>query len=265
MSQLDRHFATQKDKNDFYIALVVIALSIAAILWVIFPNTSSEGSLFPESVVIQTDKPSGQLETTTVLNAEGEIHSGLLATQPTEEEVEIDAALNPWLDSLRFQGIKNTALLPENVPPTLETDAIDQSSAEVVIQARRDSINAFVQRTLDSIRLSRETAVIVPPAEKVAPQEPAAIVQQDVVTTTDETPALEQRDRLCTIMIGAFADGTNAGDLIRRLKKDDYLIYTSYRKGYRTVGVQLECDPTLLETTLRKIRATYAADAFIVK
>lgn len=68
----------------------------------------------------------------------------------------------------------------------------------------------------------------------------------------------------CIILIGAFNKKSSILALKKQLLKEGYDIFETPYKGYTRIGIYHPCNPRI-STTLKSIRRKYASDAFILK
>lgn len=297
MEILNKHFKNKDDQNDFYIALVVITFFSFGILGALFFTNTTE-KLFTQKidnleVSSEQETVSTEIETPPVLdNLKEEV--ALKQNQPTIDQEE---QISNWVDSLKVENIQNTAIVPSTVveKTTQETKPILEINEYAEVDknvSQEEIVSAAEKASMDTTSIQNEVAKIENSATNtlgdfkesiVTPKESidtdgktTSTDRQEEVTKIEEENVPEKEtasnlfnndfsDKKCIIMIGAFSDGQNAAQVIDRLQADEYIVFASYRKGYRTIGVRSSCEQTTLNATLTKIRKNYAKDAFVIK
>lgn len=266
MSILKNYFEHQEDRNDFFIALVVILFFGAGILGYLFKTSQQE-------VTLANTDLSGQETIAASDKTESESN---LAPIPLHQSIKRQQ--NEWVSQLEEKGVSNTialasfsedsasldldtvdhVLATEVMEPVLASDSIDQSSLDTsnIKTMLRDSneMNTLV----DTVTLVEAVDSLETSLNTIAPD-----------TETSEKAAIEERSEggliegECAIFLGAFKSKTNAERLVAKLNENpSYTVFSNYERGYQVVGVKVSCEKQIAREILQEIRGKYSKDAW---
>lgn len=292
--------ATENDKRDFLISLVVIVLAGAFILNYVMPNNESEYVAGNE----QLHTPAVLLSDSDTLIVEGAVYEMV-----EEEETPIVVAKNAGNAKTidRKSKEKNSAIVLDTIKEELEIieeKSLMNSSIETV-ETEKPLENAQMQNNLSESNL-KDTFLIVDTiseiemdsnsiaTEESTPTEEESDTEEELVIEekadieedldTEKESALKQNNQEkeevkdnsstkksstinkdCVILIGAYTDVKNATKMRQNLEKAGFDVFVTSNKKFTNIGIYSSCESSLLNKNLKNIRTNFAKDAVILK
>lgn len=271
MSILKNYFEHPEDRNDFFIALVVILFFGVAIIGYLYNANPKEVEMsnneLPDRGIIATsDKTENE---------------SILAPIPLHRSIKRQQ--KEWLSQLEEKGISNTTALAsisedsisidldtmnsvfatDIVEPVVASDSIDQRSNDTskIETILRGSNEMKTLGEKDTMRIVETTELID------SLESPLETTFTNTGVNEYSTVAKDGEDRLgqedCAIFLGAFKSKANAERLVTKLNKNpDYVVFSNYERGYQVVGVKVSCEKQAANQVLKDIRERYSKDAW---
>ncbi len=262
---LSKFFTNPKDREDFAIALVVIALAGILIGYFTFYQGQSGFDQMSTLVTQNTKIDTLQVEGMTYVAAEPVAE--VTDVSPTKSKIIPIAPIKTKLAADTLTG-KN-----EDIDETINEDLRDENSnvtdsddlgftestkdlLDSVISEENESLNDDEPIIVDEVDTQTEIIDDTPPiAEPAIVAEP---IEKNEITTRNPSPK-----RKCIVVIGAYSNQTNVRKLIGRLDQEGYPVFKVPFGGLTRVGAYIDC--AYSTSLLEKIRREYGSDAFLMK
>ncbi len=275
MSNLSQIFPEKKERTDFWIAITVILLFLAAIVYYIFgpeklnevPGLATvnevveEGSGFSyetgKDTVYQTyDAKKGEEEELDALVESVEKDSVDVAqnavsmneeesTEPEEEEEE--------------QKEEELPVYVDEDDPVQPTEKVEDTQQNETTPVEAETTPVEEEEPVVEVEEPAETPAVVPPVVEDKKDEVEKNNQYDLGTDSDDSPYG------CIVIVGSFKEPKNAENLADTLEKEGHPVYEGAYKGYYVIGVNADCDRSTVLPLLKKLRAKHQPDAWIYK
>lgn len=251
---LQHHFKTQRDRHDFAIAVVVVALAALLVLGLL-PDTADRALSIVDQLSIA---PKGYDDRSPLITNDGVTY--------TYQAMEIKERYVPPVAKIRTieQRISRHSYSHRTEAAAASTpkhgSPQEVSSRPIAIAATTPDSSSTAEIALLPTEVTStsliDTAVQVSAADTTR-KIPAA------TTTIDQGLGAIPND--CVIVIGSFANQKNINGLLQDLRVKGHRVFTAPHKGLTRIGLYSSCDNTILYTRLREIQRLYAKDAFVVK
>ena len=278
---LSKYFKDSKDKVDFYIAIVVIAMAGLLIGYFSFDTSdflagqSTKSINTPEKIDTlevagrtyfavntieeETTSPSKTKKLHTRNNeginafSENAIDTTNATTQTTAAKEKNYADDEPIDDTTEIPSGEETA------GETVNTEnAISDTNGKEGTEPDNDVTTNTTGTSAEQADIIEETDT----NEQTITDETTQEEKQPVAETEQEAKS-QDVSRDCIIIIGSYKSAKNVAKLIGRLDRHGYPVFKAKRKGLTRVGIFEDCNT--VNETLKNIRRKYSKDAFIMK
>ncbi len=242
---LSQYFDNNKDKIDFYIAITVIALAGAMILYYSFGQDL--GTSFAASE--KSEKPKElKIEGHNYLALEEEEELIIKNKKPSSQAKVIEQAP---VAVAATSAVHQTKTVPEIIPEHSDLDEILEAPESVP-----DEDEMYLEDE-DELTNPIDTGIL----------DTSAIAEMDLAETEEavtEKMAPIPSDKRCIILLGAYSSKRGIQKLTKKLEAEGYVVFKTPYKGLTRVGVYHTCDSSIF-VKRKELRKKYAADAFILK
>jgi len=242
-----------RERNDFFIALGVIALALIFVLTNTFGtdivSVSAEESIEDSPVSIEAipyhiDEESDLKRTTT----------------KTDDRPHTKKVIN---HAAHYKAPSDLPAISQTYMPALtdgDLDIVDTTITTVHLVERTDSsITHMMESTEDSsIDVSTQSDTNI--SSEALSDQPDQVTSPDDNTLESDVADTEE---ICHISVGLFKDDNNIRRLVSRLENRGFDVYTKSFPRSTQVGIYITCQRTLAESILSEIQTMYAKDAFI--
>lgn len=259
-------FTDKHERNDFYIALLVIVLAGVfitqtalvrpdkkpikkTILAQVEPSDDNLVNLTQQAVEIENKEDDLQKRSTTIRNK---------YIPPKDRE-----AMNPWTDKVIDKSVaKSKNKLPQE-------DEIDYSVNNVAEESKQKNVEV-VEEVVEEVEHTKNTSLIDQENAKPTIERSENRLQNDSRLTTKEVLSSaivedEANREDCIIAIGLYKEPKNISKLKSSLTKSGFNVFTRQMRTVTQVGIYISCDPIISQSVLSEVQEIYAEDAFIVK
>lgn len=262
-------FTDKNERNDFYIALLVIVLAGVFITQtaLVRPDkkphkkailAQSESSdynvvnLTQQAVEIENKEDDVQKRSTTIRNK----------YIPPKDREFIRAA-NPRTDKVIDKSVpKSKNKLPQE-------DEIDYSVNNVTEESKQKNVEV-VEELIEEVEHTKNTSLIdqknaKPTIERSEnrPHNDSRLTTKEVLSSAIVEEKANRDD--CIIAIGLYKEPKNISKLKSSLNKSGFNVFTRQMRTVTQVGIYISCDPIISQSVLSEVQEIYAEDAFIVK
>jgi len=252
-------FQDKKERNDFYIALGVIAL-VGLFLWfyIFGMNTSA-------SLDIVDDQAT---EATTEIPDAPHIYESEEPLEEVESEiVETSKASAMTKMDVADKGDGDYIDLNDVVEETKEEMSETGDKMEEVVGEIKEEASEFVEETKDVAEEVKDKVVEMADA---AQEEVAEVVDEVVDEVKQVAPVVQSSSStntstsdICHISVGLYKDQVNIDKVLNRLKLSGFDVYTKPFPRSTQVGVYVTCERSEALSVLSEIQSDFARDAFI--
>lgn len=285
---LSRYFSNPKDKADFGIAVVVIALAGILIGYFSFFGSPT----FTERSASDYSNHNSPIDTldmagvtfVAVVVKENDGHKVRKKQHINDRHLSNDVALEDLSNSgeLAPSESKNESVAtPEKIDPELGMDSDDVGISNGTVDlldsiiADENIVEEDEGQILEDVEAPTSDDMVAD--EKIDEviediNEPEVIVEEVIVAVPEkEAPKKDARIKKrskkrkygCIVVIGAYGNATNIKKMIGKLDRAGYQIFKVPYKGLTRVGVYEECAKA--NATLKRIQRKYSSDAFVMK
>lgn len=241
---------SDKDKIDFYIALAVIILTGAFILFFTFPSQPTDFN--DNNILIDNSLDIDQL------NIKDDVYvpvtNDILKRNKITQVQKIRSTTIPNSISSSKQAApifenKNALPIKKEITPIIEESTpIIKEVIKIKDTLSTASISDITPKVIESEIVKTKTIIEAPVIKEV---------KKVIKTKNDDTS--------CIVVIGAYGRQSSKDKLLRRLEKDNYNIFKTPYKSLTRIGVYLPCDKVTIERELIKLRKNYAKDAMLLR
>ncbi len=269
MTNHSQLFPDKKERTDFWIAISVIIIFLACIIFYLFGGkdkveNSSIASSLEQKEESKTDFAyTKKAETINVENQKTDFEEGLvddvvIPAEPEEVEVEKGESIStlkkevlPIEKEIVDEELSSTSKITEELP-----EYIDEEATEIEEKAHYEA----AEEKIAEIPAIKET---------VKPDLPSKTESIEEVNPKNRNIKLESTSQDtqygCIIIVGSFKEPGNSKKLIQKLKAQNYPVYEGAYKGYYIVGVNSDCATNKITPLLKKMRKDYEKTAWIYK
>jgi len=171
-------------------------------------------------------------------------------------------AISNIVDTIITYTQKNTTL-------NTTQDSTSTSIVNVNEMETKDTIVPFAKTEIDTLSQSEEEISLDEQKDITNRTNNDNIVQNEAKEQTNdvneiETPSLDEI-KGCAVILGSFGNPDNAKKLVKRLKKDGYVVYKTWTRGLRTLGVRTNCDDTEKRRLLKEVHQQYTSKAWLLR
>jgi len=271
---LSKYYNNPKDKEDFAIALVVIALAGILIGYFTFYQDSSvldgRDTLVTQNTKIDTLHVDGV--TYVAVETEDEMVEDV---HPSKSKIVPVTPLETKLTAGTLAG-KNESIdvnndeeiIDENVDVVEAVDATDPDDVGIV-ESTKDLLDSIIS---DEDELVNDDESIIVEEDSVQPQ----IIDESLIAEAPDkveaTKPIEKKvapshkssaKSKCIVVIGAYGNQKNIRKLIGRLDQEGYPVFKVPFRGLTRVGAYVDC--AYRRSLLQKFKREYSPDAFLMR
>lgn len=245
---------SEKDRQDFMISLFVVALAGVFILYYVLPKNHEVLTPVKSSNLL-TNAHTGftGIDTLVVDNI---TYRKIIVTPVSTTVVLPSDSLNAYAEDKTNTAFSDTTLSERGlqIPPVAPLDSIltEKTPPTVVI----DTIEEYIDSTLLKDTVIKEAEVIL--SDTLV----AATSFEDTITQTQSDKKIIKE---CVILVGSYREVNNATKMRLALEKAGYDAFVTEDGAYTNIGIYVSCEPDTLKTTLKAVRASFAADAIVLK
>jgi len=236
-------FQNEKDRNDFFIALPVIALS----------------GLFILHFLVQPKAEPG-IDGIRLATIENPAERNFWERGSREEVGELEIGRAPAktvaLPSLPITPLEVKPVKKPISAPRLDKSETKESRGSVAKESEKAKTAAVKPKT-PVIPESESDDV-----EKEATTQSSEIVKEEPASTKRVVDS-SSRDLNCSIAVGLYVERKNIDKMMRRLRNQGYTPITVPLRRTTKVAIKIPCNSSESQRILRDIRANFAHDAFI--
>jgi len=247
-------FQDSKERTDFFIALVVVAL-FGTFMGYQFWDDRSDGvdnlkSLIANNVEEDDTKPFliANLEASNLSNAAQSKRRDEIKIATMEET---SPTLVDSVSAVVTEAQQNITSATEQIAsePIIETDTTTILNEEgiTVIKDEPDDNTPSSSGNPDIKTSGSETIVPTPPAPST--------------TTSVVKNIVEGKD--CRIIVGSYRLKSSRDSMLEKLAKTNFQVVTYREKGLNIVAIHHSCDKDELRSTVKTVREKYAKGAFV--
>ena len=287
---LSRYFSNPKDKADFGIAVVVIALAGILIGYFSFFGSPTSAER-PDSDYSNHNSPIDTLDmagVTYVAAAAVKVDDTkkVRKKQPVNEgnpsdDVRLEDLSSKQEGTLEKSESESVAKAEGEIDPELgmdsddvgisngKVDLLDSIIADenIVEEDEGPTLEDTADTTNDDLVMDEKSDEItenVPESEAIVEEAIVAAPEKEIPKKAARTKKRNKKKKFgCIVVIGAYGNASNIKKMIGKLDRAGYQIFKVPYNGLTRVGVYEECAKA--NTTLKYIQRKYSSDAFVMK
>jgi len=247
----------KKERNDFYIALFVLALFGLFLWYFIFGGntTASMEILDDQATELTAELPESEhiYESEEVIE---EVESDVVKTEKVSApKTDLDQVVADTREEMEQASDKVNEIVSD---VTEGVEDVADNAAEMVDEAK-ESMGDAVGEVVD------EAEAVVEDVKASAKEGLETIEEKtkEVVAPITRSTRSSNNGDVCHISVGLYKDGRNVDKILNRLKRQGFDAYTKRIARSTQVGVYVTCERDEALSVLSEIRSDFARDAYI--
>jgi len=261
MTNHSQLFPNKKERTDFWIAISVILVFLASIVFYLFGGSDK----------IETTSIASSLEQTEETNAgfmytEKEETTGIEKPETNFEEGQMDEVVTPVeSEEIKVETRESISTMKEEVLP------IEKETTEELPEYIDEEVEE-IEEEMPNKKAEPEESIIskVPPIkEELKKHIPSETERIEAINPKNRNLKLESTAEDtpygCIVIVGSFKEPANSKTLIKKLKAQNYPVYEGAYKGYYIVGVNSDCAKEKINPLLKKMRVEYEKTAWVYR